>query len=311
MTEYFPPDHWEQHSLVPPRLVPAVVGWLARLHARFWGDAQTLAELSGQSETAETIWAVGSFYDLGKRSPAELDDLPANYAAFLARFEAAAAEAGNRDDAAFFGSPRVHQVGGRLAARAEAISTLLTAAPWERKTLVHGDAKAGNCFFAKGARRNQAGGAGPGFHGEVAAIDFQWSGVGLGVQDLAYFCHTSLLEFGGSASGVDVDALVSLYHSALRDAWPLAAACGERGQPLPSPLPSESELKALFKVAFLDFVRFTLAYSTHKLTPVELAQNASMGACIPHKRSVARLSWLLDRTADFLEEWDSGGLTQV
>ena len=63
-----------------------------------------------------------------------------------------------------------------------------------------------------------------------------------------------------------------------------------------------------FKVAFLDYARFTLSDSTHKLTPEVVAHNAKEGRCIPHKRSVERLRWLLATTSEWLREWEAGEL---
>ncbi|KAH8149369.1 uncharacterized protein LAJ45_06448 [Morchella importuna] len=79
-------------------------------------------------------------------------------------------------------------------------------------TLMHGDCKGANIVFAP-----------PGGDGEVrcALYDFQYVGVGLGVQDLAYFLGTSvdvrLLEGGGE------DALLRGYYDEL------VAALGRRG----------------------------------------------------------------------------------
>lgn len=163
--------------------------------------------------------------------------------------------------------------GERLATSADAISAKLLPGPSAGRTLIHGDAKGGNCFF-------ETGGDG------VALIDFQWSGGGLAAQDLVYLLSTSL-------EVVDVELLLVEYQLHLTNAG------------------VELDLHVLrqqFKVAFLDYARFTLSDSTHKLTPEMVAENARESRCIPHKRSEERLWWLIRTASEWLEEWEAGKL---
>ena len=67
-------------------------------------------------------------------------------------------------------------------------------------------------------------------------------------------------------------------------------------------------LERQFKACYLDFARFTFSYSTHALTPAQVDINSRKGQCIPHKRSVERLRWLIAKTGEWLDEWQAGSL---
>ena len=174
--------------------------------------------------------------------------------------------------------------------------------------MIHGDAKAGNVFVlrrrppsptAQASREHDGGAtddpprkkARPQSSAEtektvedvtVAMIDFQWSGVGLGAQDLVYLLCTSL-------ETTDVSGLLATYHMAL-------ARAGIRVD--------VGVLEAHFKVCFLDYARFTFANATHSLTPADVERNMRKGQCIPHKRSFQRLRWLIATAASYLDEWE-------
>ena len=106
---------------------------------------------------------------------------------------------------------------GPLKRRASALDAALSAVPL---TLVHGDAKVANfCFSAK--------------H-EVAAVDFQYTGGGCGLKDVAYFLGSCL---GDQALQQTADQWLDVYFHALarseleaawRPVWPHAWADFER-----------------------------------------------------------------------------------
>lgn len=104
-----------------------------------------------------------------------------------------------------------------LRAAAPVLDARLRACPFQ--TLVHGDAKLANfCFGERG----------------VAAVDFQWTGRGVGVSDVAY-----LLD--GDTRGLDV------YFGHLR------SALADRDVDVPA---LERAWRALYPVAVADFERF-------------------------------------------------------
>jgi aminoglycoside phosphotransferase (APT) family kinase protein len=116
-----------------------------------------------------------------------------------------------------------------LQAAAEAIDARLREASLQ--TLVHGDAKLANfCFGSDG----------------VAAVDFQYVGGGVGVQDLAYFLGS---VFHGDALMQRVDGCVDHYFSLL--GADLAALRPEVDARL-----LERQWRALLPFAWADFERF-------------------------------------------------------
>lgn len=114
-----------------------------------------------------------------------------------------------------------------LFAAAVAIDARLGSAA--HRTLVHGDAKLANFCFAA--------------DGRVAAVDFQYVGGGVGVQDLVY------LLFGAAGWGrrAPDDAAIDAYFAHLD------AALSREGV---DPAPIEAEWRALVPYARADFLRF-------------------------------------------------------
>lgn len=114
------------------------------------------------------------------------------------------------------------------------------------QTLVHGDAKVANFCFSSDMS-------------DVAAVDFQYIGRGIGVQDVAYFLGSCLSE---AQLGQDLDYLLDSYFSEL------ARCIIDRGE---SPDLAESvtqEWYRLFPVAWADFHRFIMGWcpTHHKNT---------------------------------------------
>ncbi len=106
------------------------------------------------------------------------------------------------------------------------------------KTLVHGDAKLENVCFAAGG-------------GEVALVDFQYVGGGVGVKDVAYFLSSCL-------SARECEALVPAY---LDDYFrELGSALRANGSAV-DVKELEHEWRALFPLAWVDFYRFLLGWA--------------------------------------------------
>ena len=277
---------FSQHGTIPDALLPRVVDWLARMHAHHWEADETRE--SSLAALGATLWPVGGFYDVGKRAP-DLEELPSKFTALCDRFASHEKCAVSRTDEVdgFFARPSTRCVGDRMARCAMAIGEAIASAPAQR-TLIHGDCKAGNIFFGDVAGGQDAPpeGTAASEGTSVALIDFQWSGVGLGVQDIAYLHATSL------PSTDFMPALVA-YHAGLTRAGVAADL---------------ETLHKQFKACYLDYARYTFAYSTHALTPAEVDANARAARCIPHKRSASRLRWLIAKTAQWLDEWEEGAL---
>jgi hypothetical protein len=113
------------------------------------------------------------------------------------------------------------------------------------RSLVHGDAKLENFCF--------------GSAGEVAAVDFQYAGGGVGVKDVAYFLASCL---DGAACEAHADALLEDYLAMLTEAVRAV-------DPALDAAALAAEWRALYPLAWADFTRFLLGWA-----PEEAAAHA-------------------------------------
>ncbi len=124
----------------------------------------------------------------------------------------------------------------RLREAADELDRRLNEAQY--RTLVHGDAKVANfCFGDDGAR--------------VAAVDFQYVGGGVGVKDFAYFLGSCLDEYKCRRHAERwLDEYFALLRSALAERRPDTDADA-----------IEAEWRALYPIAWADFVRFLVGWA--------------------------------------------------
>lgn len=188
----------------------------------------------------EDLDAAGFSERRGRALPAQISATLRWLAAFHARFLGVAPEglwkvgtywqlATRPDELAQMRHPALRQAAGRLDAR-------LNAARF--KTLVHGDAKLENVCFSPRSD-------------EVALVDFQYVGGGVGVKDVAYFLN-------GVLAPRECGALAPLYlDEYFRE---LAAALRALGSDVDAGA-LEREWRELFPLAWLDFYRFLLGWA--------------------------------------------------
>lgn len=126
------------------------------------------------------------------------------------------------------------------------------------RTFVHGDAKVENfCFGARG----------------VAAVDFQYVGGGVGVQDVAYFLGSCLALRDWSPRA---PAYLESYFQHLR------AALSDLGRSADAPA-VEREWRALYPVAWADFYRFLLGWAPSE--PRDPYSEAQLAAALEYEGS--------------------------
>ncbi|RBO78457.1 phosphotransferase [Marinomonas aquiplantarum] len=134
---------------------------------------------------------------------------------------------------------------GELKRQASVIDQMLRKANFQ--TLIHGDAKVANfCFSESGA--------------DVAAVDFQYTGQGIGVQDVAYFLGSCLDE---ASLAEHLPFLLEHYFAEL------ARCLVAQGESPDFASKVEAEWRSLFDFAWADFHRFILGWSPNhaKNTP--------------------------------------------
>ena len=125
---------------------------------------------------------------------------------------------------------------GPLKAAAHLIDRQLSDSPFQ--TFVHGDAKLANfCFNAEGD--------------QVAAVDFQYVGGGCGMKDVAYFISSC---FDEDESEIHAPALLDRYFQLLGEAL-------SRRRSGVDIVALEADWRALYPVAWTDFIRFLKGWS--------------------------------------------------
>ena len=120
---------------------------------------------------------------------------------------------------------------------AQKIDELLKACPYQ--TLVHGDAKLANFCFADNGK-------------QVAAVDFQYVGVGIGMKDVAYFIGSCL---DGRECEQYAESLLDDYFQYLHKAM-------KQNKCSIDSTSVEAAWRPLFSVAWADFHRFLKGWST-------------------------------------------------
>ena len=183
---------------------------LAQLHSFAWESREKIALARRHLHPKATYW------DLEKRGRAELSAIPEVWEAFRITFRDQSAEA-----AEVLGAQGMENLGERLMAVADYVHAKLHRAstkedePIEYVTLVHGDFKAMNVFLPlMQEKKEEAERAMP--------IDFQWTGVGDAMLDVAQHLYHSVsleaMEHGGE------EELLEYYHAELCACLPPEAA---------------------------------------------------------------------------------------
>ncbi|CAE7882417.1 unnamed protein product, partial [Symbiodinium microadriaticum] len=204
-----------------------VITWLADFHGAF----------QGRVPSGHSLWEFGTHVHLERRPPGETDMLPASIASFSKAFEGIDP---------FFARPEVASLGERLRNVAPLVARHLTPRPQNqnRTTLVHGEiSRAQTTSSGMNASAREG----------VAAIDWQWTGPGIGATDMIYL-------FCGSVEDEIVDNYkywLAQYHNRLADESY-----------------SFDDFYIDFKAATLDYARWVFAYRLVGDTPEKFRQRA-------------------------------------
>jgi thiamine kinase-like enzyme len=136
---------------------------------------------------------------------------------------------------AFYSQPEIQALGQRYQAKMVEVDHQLRGDDGCHQTVIHGDFKAANFFFSNSYDFTAWAGAldnadsTPSTSPGIALIDWQWTGLGMGVMDVVYMFATSLradvlvrYDYRGWLSGVQLTRwfdrsqdLLRLYHRTL------------------------------------------------------------------------------------------------
>lgn len=203
----------------------AVVRWAAHFHASLWSSKDTanvpLVSKFGHGQTVTQIsdsgiWQDGSYWCLAVRQK-ELAAL----------------------------SDRWQRIAKIVDARLQEI-------PEHCKTIIHGDLKSANIAFSRSLDSDAQ--SSDDTKSSIAVYDFQWTGKGVGVRDLAYF-------FTSSVTGMTIaheSALLDEYYSIVTDSLKTA---GSWSDDLERDF-TRHNLGQWYAICLVDYYRFMLGWGT-------------------------------------------------
>mmetsp|Transcript_48224 Transcript_48224/g.151471 ORF Transcript_48224/g.151471 Transcript_48224/m.151471 type:complete len:872 (+) Transcript_48224:29-2644(+) len=278
LAEDFHPDGYRQDLELAGPSLQAALRLAAGLHGSTFEDEALL-----QGASAD-LFAEGAYWDPAKRDPGELDALPASWEALAASLAEEAVD--------LFASPRIRSLGERLRAASpfvnEALRGNVQAEPFKRRCLVHGDLKTANVFIDRTS-------------GEAVPIDFQWTGVNYGAQDVAYLLlgSTALDEV---SDGRHLEELLQLYWRTFSEA--LATRSTEAAPPTDYAF---EDFCRLFKLSCLDYTRIVFGYQLKGRSAAWVRNGAGLLGRCTHNRSMPTLLGLVRFVDALLSELESTG----
>lgn len=237
---------------------------VAQLHGTAWQDAELLSQCYNRLTRGS--------YHLELRNPKELAEMEQAWEFFSIQF------AGPLDRAGL--SERTKDLGARLKKAAHAISAQLSPGPRDPyATLVHGDFKAMNVFLPK-------------IEGlQPLLVDYQSTGVGIGMSDVAYIHHAVLpsdLANGGE------DELVDHYLSEI-----------EKYLPDGKTYPRGVAIKH-YRMAVVDYGRFILGRFWKTATSGTFEKKKDSPNTTLINRNVDAAMAFIDRMERYLTEFENG-----
>ena len=235
---------------------------VAQLHGTAWQDSELLSRCIDRLTRGS--------YHLQLRNPKELAEMEAAWKHFSTQFVEPLQKAGLTE--------RTKDLGTRLKKAAPAISEILSPGPTDPyATLVHGDFKAMNVFLP--------------LNNELTPllVDYQSTGVGVGMSDVAYIHHGVLpnqLADGGE------EELVDHY-------------LNELGRNLPEgkTYPREIAIKH-YRMAVIDYGRFILGRFWKTATPEAFEKKKDSPNTTLINRDVDAAMAFIDRLERYLAEFE-------
>ena len=296
----------------------ATLEWLANFHAAFLPKSLNpnafdfpTAGNTLDEPSSPFMWSVGTHLSLEKRSPTELQDLPKDLSDFVERFQ-------DRHD--YFRTSQAAKGQGRRiqAVAADIAATLHPDNNPSRKTIVHGDYKQGNMFFANddGACDDENCSNDSDNNNEdcqIAVFDWQWTGPGIGATDLVYLC---VMAVSDEALEDYEKHILKPYHNYLMQ----ALKRGNNGKDDDDNDDGNdddkypySELCNEFKIAAIDIQRWLGGSRLKSMTP-ETVFKANQNIDVNHgifRRSTERLIWIFQTVDKALDDVESGRIQLV
>lgn len=227
---------------------------IARFHAWAWNDPTRLGLV------AEKLLSRASYWDLPRRGAAEMERMPAVWVDFLANMRGTSAHA-----AELLSQPGVVALADRMLSLGPWINEEIHGEASRRwHTIVHGDFKAMNVFVPIEPATHQLSTRAA---SSAALIDFQWTGVGLGMLDVAMHLYHGV-ELAAMEDGGE-EELISWYH---RQLTALLSDEEASGYPI-------EVARRHYALCLLDYGRVVMSKFWAGLSPESLAAKAGKQNC--------------------------------
>jgi hypothetical protein len=316
----------------------ATLEWIANFHANFLprslnpntfcnddnGDLAAKEDKEDEEEEKKLVslmWSIGSHLSLEKRSPIELEQLPIDLTEFVERFQNDNDNDNDNDNenenenenngcCEYFQTQQAKQHGQRIQDVAVDVAKYLH--PDNNpthKTIVHGDYKQGNMFFA--ANNNTAATASGNYNkdnendAQIAVFDWQWTGPGLGATDLVYLCVMAVSD----EALVDYETnILRPYHKYLIQALAIRNSKNNNNSDDINSLYPYQDLINQFKIAMIDIQRWMGGSRYKSMTP-ETVQRSNQSIDVNHgifRRSMKRIVWIFKTVDLALDDVESG-----
>lgn len=292
MEDYSPENGWSQFGLLDGGQLRAVLSGLADMHAFFWsftGD-------SDYEELSAAVWDRATYYTPDRQASDMLEKVAPEWEKHRANFAVALEHAGVERS----GCVTLENLGQRLAICASDVAQRVHGVGADpthpHRTIIHGDSKAANFFFRAGRGEGEW---------DIGMIDFQWSGFGHPLLDVAYTIFSSAnmseLSHDGMAEAGHVRFYVQCLHDALvkhGKAVDVKAAT--------KLLPLNDALRA-YDDCMLDLSKLVVGYhwARIKASPSVLQARTEMLGSNSYNKSVPHAVWLIARMLDLVSKCDA------
>lgn len=293
LEDYSPALGWAQKGLLEGGELRAALASLANMHAFFWsftGDRD-------YAELQDAVWDRATYWIPERQAANMYEMIVPEWEKHKKNFSAALTAAG------VTGSPdgkiTLDNLGATLADVAQEMAARVHCVGADEahshRTIIHGDSKAANFFFRSSPTADSA-------LPDIGIIDFQWTGFGHPLVDVAYTIASSAamseLSLDGEAEAGHVEYYLACLSSAL-----VKHGKAETEREAAAFLPLADAL-AFYDDCILDLAKLVFAYhwARIKASPSVLASRVDMLGSNSYNKSVPHAVWLIARTIALLSK---------
>ena len=287
-----PSDGWYQKWLVDSKKECEVcLTAYAKLHAFFWHGSNFWKDKDAAKELKSAVWQCGSYVQLHAQPSDQCYTLKTEWAKKRMKFKDALSSYGYWDNL----GERLQAIAPECAQNAHPFAEDESIVKeYERyRTFVHGDPKQANIFFRHSDLDES--------EINVALIDYQWSGFGLGASDIAHFLTSAV--YADLLEGYGEEYLMAYYHDELlkylvKYGAFMSLEDAKSGY-------SWEVFTNQYETAVLDLCRLVIAYTWERFEePIEKLDKVACARTMnktSYNKSVPNVVWLMSRCDSILK----------